>query len=193
MILYMKSIIKMLSINKTVLYQLLFLLLVVVVSLAIKQIYFNTKEGLLTSTMIIKIEEALENYETEVEEITTNTIKKIASAKLTQAESVSFSPILADEEIKNTAKIDKIIKLKPTSNTVKEILIDSTAKKYKASLMMLNKLNEESYTDDEAFTKLLENIIGSSYNVVSGDNSAHKQLRSYIDTISSVVPSDEPL
>ena len=193
MILYMKSIIKMLSINKTVLYQLLFLLLVVVVSLAIKQIYFNTKEGLLTSTMIIKIEEALENYETEVEEITTNTIKKIASAKLTQAESVSFSPILADEEIKNTAKIDKIIKLKPTSNTVKEILIDSTAKKYKATLMMLNKLNEESYTDDEAFTKLLENIIGSSYNVVSGDNSAHKQIRSYIDTISSVVPSDEPL
>lgn len=193
MILYMKSIIKMLSINKTVLYQLLFLLLVVVVSLAIKQIYFNNKEGLLTSTMIIKIEEALENYETEVEEITTNTIKKIASAKLTQAESVSFSPILADEEIKNTAKIDKIIKLKPTSNTVKEILIDSTAKKYKASLMMLNKLNEESYPDDEAFTKLLENIIGSSYNVVSGDNSAHKQIRTYIDTISSVVPSDEPL
>lgn len=189
----MKSIIKMLSINKTVLYQLLFLLLVVVVSLAIKQIYFNNKEGLLTSTMIIKIEEALENYETEVEEITTNTIKKIASAKLTQAESVSFSPILADEEIKNTAKIDKIIKLKPTSNTVKEILIDSTAKKYKASLMMLNKLNEESYPDDEAFTKLLENIIGSSYNVVSGDNSAHKQIRTYIDTISSVVPSDEPL
>ena len=154
----------------------LLLILVVVISLAIKQTFFNSKEGLLTSTMITKIEEAIEEYESEVEKISSQSLKRISSAKLTQAESVTFSPILADEQLKTSAKIDKIIELKPTSDIIKDILADTNARKYKANLLMLNRINKESYPDDEAFTKLLESVTGSAYNVVSGENSAYPTL-----------------
>jgi hypothetical protein len=180
------------KINRPFLYQMLLLLLVVVISLAIKQTFFNSKEGLLTSTMITKIEEAIEEYENEVEKISSQSLKRISSAKLTQAESVTFSPILADEQLKTSAKIDKIIELKPTSDIIKDILADTNARKYKANLLMLNRINKESYPDDEAFTKLLESVTGSAYNVVSGENSAYNKIRNYVETISNVVPS-EPL
>ena len=103
------------KINRPFLYQMLLLILVVVISLAIKQTFFNSKEGLLTSTMITKIEEAIEEYESEVEKISSQSLKRISSAKLTQAESVTFSPILADEQLKTSAKIDKIIEIVITS------------------------------------------------------------------------------
>jgi hypothetical protein len=141
--------------------------------------------------MMIKIEEALENYDSEVDKITTNTIKQIASSKLTQAESVTFSPILADEELKNNAKIEKIIKLKPSSESMKDILADTSARKYKANLIMLNTINENTYADDETFSKLVETLTTNSYNIVSGDNSVSYKIREYLTTISSIVPRDD--
>lgn len=186
----MKTYLKYFSIKKSSLYLLLILSLVIIVSLAIKQYYFRNREGLLTSTMMIKIEEALENYDSEVDKITTNTIKQIASSKLTQAESVTFSPILADEELKNNAKIEKIIKLKPSSKSMKDILADTSARKYKANLIMLNTINENTYADDETFSKLIESLTTNSYNIVSGDNSVSYKIREYINNISEIVPRD---
>jgi hypothetical protein len=186
----MKTYLKYFSIKKSSLYLLLILSLVIIVSLAIKQYYFRNREGLLTSTMMIKIEEALENYDSEVDKITTNTIKQIASSKLTQAESVTFSPILADEELKNNAKIEKIIKLKPSSKSMKDILADTSARKYKANLIMLNTINENTYADDETFSKLIESLTTTSYNIVSGDNSVSYKIREYINNISEIVPRD---
>ncbi len=164
---------------------LLFLLSIVILSLAIsKWIPFYMKEGLISSTAISSIENALKDYETSVNKICSDGIQSLVKAKMSQAESVTFAPILADEDLKDTSKIDKIIALKSTSEEIKKVIADIHGKKYTTTLTLLNTLNKDTYPEDETFTALLKQQTTSTHGIVSGDNSVYTQLKEYVKTIS---------
>lgn len=166
----------------------LFLLAFIILSLAIsKFIPFyreGIQEGLLSSTSVVTIENALNIYDSSVDTICADSVKNMSKLKLSQADSVTFSPILGDEALKNTAKIDKIIALKSSSDDVKKELAEVNGKKYIATLKLLNALNKEVYSDDETFTALLKQQTNVAQDIVSGPNSVSSQLKEYLKTIS---------
>ena len=166
----------------------LFLLAFIILSLAIsKCIPFyreGIQEGLLSSTSVVTIENALNIYDSSVDTICADSVKNMSKLKLSQADSVTFSPILGDEALKNTAKIDKIIALKSSSDDVKKELAEVNGKKYIATLKLLNALNKEVYSDDETFTALLKQQTNVAQDIVSGPNSVSSQLKEYLKTIS---------
>ena len=168
----------------------LFLFVFIILALAIsKYMLFYTEgfqEGLLSSTAITNLENALDSYDKTIDTICADGVKSISKLQLSQADSVTFSPILGDDALKNSAKIDKIITLKSTSVDVKKALIDINSKKYSAVLTLLHTLNKDSYPDDETFTALLKQQTASAQNIVSGDNSVYSQLKEYLKTISNV-------
>jgi hypothetical protein len=168
----------------------LFLLAFVFVALAIsKYMPFYTEgfqEGLLSSTAITSLENALDSYDKSVDTICSEGVKTISKLQLSQADSATFSPILGDEALKNSAKIDKIVALKSTSVDVKKALIDINSKKYSAVLTLLHTMNKDSYPDDETFTALLKQQTAAAQNIVSGDSSVYSQMKDYLKTISSV-------
>lgn len=168
---------------KVVLFLLAFIILALVIS---NYLPFYYKEGLLSNTYIINIKKALAVYDTEVEKICKENVETISKLKLSQADSVTFSPILGDKDLTHSAKIDKITALKSTNDDVKKTLVDINGKKYVALLTLLNTLNKETYTDDETFTALLKQQTASAINVVSGDNSVYSQLNDYLKTIENV-------
>jgi hypothetical protein len=168
----------------------LFLLAFVILALAIsKYMPFYTEgfqEGLLSSTAITTLENALEAYDKTIDTICSEGTKMISKLQLSQADSATFSPILGDEALKSSAKIDKIVALKSTSDEVKKALIDINSKKYTAVLTLLHTMNKDTYPDDETFTALLKQQTASAQNIVSGDNSVYSQMKDYLKTISSV-------
>ena len=168
----------------------LFLVAVIIIALAIsKYMPFYTEgfqEGLLSTTDMTTLENALDSYDKTIDTICSEGVKTISKLQLSQADSATFSPILGDEALKNSAKIDKIVALKSTSDEVKKALIDINSKKYNAVLTMLHTMNKDSYPDDETFTALLKQQTASAQNIVSGDNSVYSQMKDYLKTISSV-------
>lgn len=168
---------------------LFFLLTFVIVALAISQ-YVNREgfqEGLLSNTAVTTIENALGVYDSAVDTICAEGVKNIAKIpKLSQADSVTLTPLLGDEALKNSAKIDKIIALKSTNDDVKKEIANINSKKYMATLTLLNTINKESYPDDETFTALLKQQTNVAQEVVSGPNSVYSQLKDYLKTIASV-------
>lgn len=168
----------------------LFLSAFIIIALAIsKYMPFYTEgfqEGLLSSTAITSLENALDSYDKNVDTICSEGIKMISKVQLSQADSATFSPILGDEALKNSAKIDKIIALKSTSDEVKKVLVDITSKKYTTVLTMLNTLNKDTYPDDETFTALLKQQTSAAQSIVNGENSVYSQMKDYLKTISNV-------
>lgn len=165
----------------------IFLLAFVFISLAISQYFHINKkgfqEGLLTNTAIINVKNTLETYDDKIESICADSVKNISKIKLSQADSITFSSILADEALKNSAKIDKITALKSTNDDVKKELTDVNGQKYIATSMMLNTINKESYPDDETFTALLKQQTNACQEIVSGPNSVYSQLKDYLNMI----------
>lgn len=167
---------------------LFFLLTFVIVALAISQYVsrYGIQEGLLSSTGITTVENALGVYDTTVETISADGVKNIAKIpNLSQADSVTLTPILGDEALKNSAKIDKVIALKSTNNDVKNEIANINSKKYMATLILLNTINKESYPDDETFTALLKQQTTVAQEVVNGPNSVYSQLKDYLKTVAS--------
>jgi len=188
-IIYMKkSIISNIVFKSSTWRTILFLTAFVIIALAIsKYMPFYTEgfqEGLLSSTAITTVENALETYDKAIDTICADSVKTISKLQLSTADSATFSPILGDEALKNSAKIDKIVALKSSSNEVKKALIDINSKKYTALLTMLNTLNKTTYTDDETFTALLKQQTAAAQNIISGDSSVYSQLKDYLKTIS---------
>jgi hypothetical protein len=183
-----KSIISNIVFKSSTWRTILFLSAFVILALAIsKYMPFYTEgfqEGLLSSTAITTVENALESYDKAVDSICADSVKTISKLQLSTADSATFSPILGDEALKNTAKIDKIIALKSSSDEVKKALIEINSKKYTALLTMLNTLNKTTYTDDETFTALLKQQTAAAQNIISGDSSVYSQLKEYLKTIS---------
>lgn len=167
----------------------IFLLAFVIVALAISQYgYFylykeGFQEGLLTSSAITNVKNELETYDDKVDSICAESVKTISKLKLSQAESITFASILGDDALKNSAKIDKIIALKSTNDDVKKELTEINGQKYIATLMMLNKINKETYPDDETFTALLKQQTNACQEITNGPNSVHSQLKDYLKTI----------
>jgi len=168
----------------------LFLFAFIILALAIsKYMPFYTEgfqEGLLSSTAITSLENALDTYDKSVDTICSEGVKTISKLQLSQADSATFSPVLGDEALKNSAKIDKLVALKSTSDEVKKAIIDINSKKYSAVLTLLHTMNKDSYPDDETFTALLKQQTAAAQNIVSGDNSVYSQMKDYLKTISSV-------
>jgi hypothetical protein len=168
----------------------LFLLAFIILALAIsKYMPFYTEgfqEGLLSNSAITSINDTLKIYESEIDTICADSVKSMSSIKLSNAESVTFASILGDDDLKNTAKIDKITALKSTNDDVKKAIADVNGKKYVATLTMLNTMNKTSYPDDETFTALLKQQTQAAENIVSGTNSVHSQIKDYLKTISVV-------
>jgi hypothetical protein len=166
----------------------LFLIAFVIFALAISQFMRKYtegfQEGLLSSTSINSINKALDVYDKAVDSICADSVKNISKIQLSTTDSVTFSPILADEALKNSAKIDKITALKSKSDEVKKALAQVNGKKYIATLNLLNSLNKDVYTDDETFTALLKQQTSAAQDIVSGSNSVYSQLKDYLKTIS---------
>jgi hypothetical protein len=185
-----KSIISNIFFKTSTWKNILFLLAFVILALAISKyipFYRDTfQEGLLSSTAITSLENALDSYDKTIDTVCSEGVKMISKLQLSQADSATFSPILGDEALKNSAKIDKIAALKSTSDEVKKTLIDINSKKYSAVLTLLHTLNKDSYPDDETFTALLKQQTASAQNIVSGDNSVYSQMKDYLKTISVV-------
>ena len=185
-----KSIISNIFFKNSTCKNILFLLAFVILALAIsKYIPFyreRVQEGLLSSTAITTLENALDSYDKTIDTVCSEGVKMISKLQLSQADSATFSPILGDESLKNSAKIDKIVALKSTSDEVKKALIDINSKKYSAVLTLLHTLNKDSYPDDETFTALLKQQNASAQNIVSGDNSVYSQMKDYLKTITVV-------
>lgn len=169
---------------KNILFLLAFIILALAISKFIPFYREGIQEGLLSSTSVVTIENALNIYDSSVDTICADSIKNMSKLKLSQADSVTFSPILGDEALKNTAKIDKIIALKSSSDDVKKELAEVNGKKYIATLKLLNALNKEVYSDDETFTALLKQQTNVAQDIVSGPNSVSSQLKEYLKTIS---------
>ena len=169
---------------KNILFLLAFIILALAISKFIPFYREGIQEGLLSSTSVVTIENALNIYDSSVDTICADSVKNMSKLKLSQADSVTFSPILGDEALKNTAKIDKIIALKSTSDDVKKELAEVNGKKYIATLKLLNALNKEVYSDDETFTALLKQQTSATQDIVSGPNSVSSQLKEYLKTLS---------
>ena len=185
-----KSIISNINFKYSTWRNILFLSAFIIIALAIsKYIPFYTEgfqEGLLSSTAITSLEDALDSYDKNVDTICSEGVKIISKLQLSQADSATFSPILGDEALKNSAKIDKIFALKSTSDEVKKAIIDINSKKYTAVLTLLHKMNKDTYPDDETFTALLKQQTYAAQSVVNGENSVYSQMKDYLKTISIV-------
>ena len=185
-----KSIISNIIFKSSTWRNILFLLAFVILALAIsKYMPFYTEgfqEGLLSSSAITSINDTLKIYESEIDTISADSVKSMSSIKLSTAESVTFASILGDDDLKNTAKIDKITALKSTNDDVKKAIANVNGKKYIATLTMLNTMNKTSYPDDETFTALLKQQTQAAHDIVSGANSVHSQIKDYLKTISVV-------
>ena len=183
-----KSIVSNIVFKSSTWRNILFLLAFIILALAIsKYIPFYTEgfqEGLLSSTAVTNIESALASYDKTLNTICAESVKTISKLQLSQADSATFSPILGDEALKDSAKIDKIIALKSTSDDVKKTLVDINGKRYIATLTLLNTLNKDSYPDDETFTALLKQQTAAANNIVNGENSVYSQLKDYLKNIS---------
>ena len=168
----------------------LFLFAFIILALAIsKYMPFYTEgfqEGLLSSSATTSIKDTLKVYEGEIDTICADSVKSMSSMKLSTTDSVTFASILGDEDLKNTAKIDKITALKSSNDAVKKAIADVNGKKYIATLNMLNTLNKTSYPDDETFTTLLKQQTQAAQDIVSGSNSVYSQINDYLKTISVV-------
>ena len=166
----------------------LFLLAILLIALVISRRFLsgNYQEGLLDSSAVKHIESVIDEYEAEIDTICGNGIKSISKIQMSSADSVTFSPILADDTMKNTAKLDKLISLKSTNDGVKKAIIKISGEKYVATLNLLHELNKEKYTDDETFTEILKQQNMAVQNVISGDSSAYNEIKSYLKTISNI-------
>lgn len=162
-----------------------FLMAFIIIALAISQYkyFYLFKEGLLTSSATTNIKSELETYNDKVDSICGDSVKNISKLQLSQADSITFASILADDALKNSAKIEKIVALKSTSDDVKKEISELNGKKYMATLLMLNKINKETYPDDETFTSLLKQQTNACQEIVNGPNSVYSQLNDYLKTI----------
>jgi hypothetical protein len=185
-----KSIVSNINFKYSTWRNILFLSAFIIIALAIsKYMPFYTEgfqEGLLSSTAITSLENALDSYDKNVDTICSEGVKIISKLQLSQADSATFSPILGDEALKNSAKIDKIFALKSTSDEVKKAIIDINSKKYTAVLTLLHTMNKDTYPDDETFTALLKQQTYAAQSVVNGENSVYSQMKDYLKTISIV-------
>jgi hypothetical protein len=145
--------------------------------------YNHTKEGLLSGGSITTIMKELEKYNKEVDTICADVVKKISGITVSNADSIRFQSILGDERTNNIAKLDSITALNSTNDDVKAAIANANGQKYIATLNMLNTLNKDSYTDDEAFTELLKQKMADTLNIVNGTNSVYYQLKDYVKTI----------
>jgi hypothetical protein len=163
-----------------------FLLIFVIISLAISlyiKSYKNTKEGLLSGASITTINNELDKYNKTVDTICADVVKKISSITVSNADSIRFQSILGDERTNNIAKLDSITELKSTNEDVKAAIANANGQKYIATLNMLNILNKDSYTDDEAFAGLLKQKMEDTLHIVNGSNSVYYQLKDYVKSI----------
>lgn len=166
----------------TILYLIVFLLVV----LAIYLVFFKNqiKEGLISSSNIQKIKDILKTYNDSAEKTCKEGIDKISKlTTLSTPEGVVIRPILADDNYTNSAKIEKLIETKSTNKDVNTILAEVNGKKYTATQLMLNSLNELNITDDNTFNALLKQQTTSP--VISGKETTAFAIKQYLDTIAS--------
>jgi hypothetical protein len=188
-IVYMKkSLISNIIFKSSTWRNILFLFAFILIALAISKFmpfYMEgVQEGLLSSTSAGNVNTALDTYDKTVDTICEESVKAMSKIQFSQADSITFSAIIGDEALKNSAKVDKIVKLKSTNADVKKIITEINGKKYIATLTLLDTLNKESYTDDEAFTLLLKQQTSAVQDIISGSTSVYSQLKDYLKTVS---------
>ena len=147
--------------------------------------YEGFKEGLLSITNSTEVQKALDTYKASVEKSAAKYVKQIVNlSSLSSTDSVQIKPILADDSMKDSAKIYKISQLNSTNKDVLQIVANADGEKYAANKMMLNTLNQMNITEDSTFTSLLKQQ--SATPVINGDESTYLSIKNYLDTISKV-------
>lgn len=167
----------------------LFLVLVIVISLAFSQIsFFNLplQEGLVSSTEKKKIQKILSDYTEKIETICKNTLgasssgkASINSAKLDEATVNAISTIINNAQYTATAKIDKIIGLGLTDAELTKLINANIGARYAETISMLQNIKALKISDDDTFVALVDQHLKTP--VPTGPSNTYDQLSNYLN------------
>ncbi len=167
----------------------LFLVLVIVISLAFSQIgYFSAvREGLVSDSEKKKIQKILSDYTEKIESLCKNTLgtttssgkTSINSAKLDDQTVNAISTILNNAQYTATAKVDKIIALGLNDPGLTPIINANMGARYAETVSMLQNLKGLNIKDDDTLTALIEQHLKSP--VPTGASSTYDQISNYLN------------
>jgi len=197
----MGTVIQLFKISQNKWISIALLLLVIVISLVISQMFpcftryirkEGFKEGLMDTSEIDKVNGILETYSKNAEQVCTESvndlINKLPGFNVSSSEQMIVQPLLIDKTRTAKYKIDQIAQLNTTNTQLTTFIAGVNGKLFTLANVMLNAIHALSITDDTTFSGLIKQQRASpSITDSTGVESSYTAIKKYLET-SSITP-----